>query len=153
MPYIKQEDRDGYDEFLNAHIEDLEENGFPAGDVTYSVYKIVTQWFKNKPKYQTICEIRGMLAGVLSEFDRRFAFHYEDGKIVENGDVSLTLDTQCEHLCSSEAACEACLPYSETVCPTDRAIDEIEDIFAVLFAEDDDQEPCVCNGGTYECGG
>ena len=115
MPYIKQEDRDEYDEFLNAHIEDLEEHDYPVGDVTYSVYKIVGRWFKNKPKYQTIAEIRGMLAGVLSEFDRRLAFPYEDKKIEENGDVDLSLDTQCEHLCSSKAACEACNTADKTV--------------------------------------
>jgi hypothetical protein len=30
-----------------------------------------------------------MLAGVLSEFDRRYAFPYEDEKIRENGDVTV----------------------------------------------------------------
>lgn len=91
MPYIKQDDRHEYDEFLNAHIQDLEENCYPVGDVTYAIYKIVGCMFKHDERYQTIAEIRGLLAGVLSEFDRRLAFPYEDKKIKENGDVDLDL--------------------------------------------------------------
>ncbi len=91
MPYTKQEERDNYNDWLNALIVDLKEQGFPPGDVTYVVYKIVGHWFKDKPKYQTICEVRGMLAGVLSEFDRKFAFPYEDKKIEDNGGINWTL--------------------------------------------------------------
>jgi len=90
MPYIKQEQRDVYDDFLNALIQDLEEHDYTPGDVTYAVYKIVGHWFLHKPGYQSVAEIRGMLAGVLSEFDRRYAFPYEDVKLHENGDVDFT---------------------------------------------------------------
>lgn len=90
MPYIKQENRDEYDEYLDGHIEDLKEHGFPKGDVTYCVYKMVGHWFLSDPGYDAIADIRGMLAGVLSEFDRRLAFPYEDKKIEENGDVDFT---------------------------------------------------------------
>ena len=162
MPYIKQEMRDVYDEFLNAHIEDLQEHGFPPGDVTYSVYKIVSHWFKNDSRYQTICEVRGMLAGVLSEFDRRFAFSYEDKKIEENGDVDLTTpDIQCEHLCSSTKACEVCnpLPYTEGECPRAGCLGPADcpcedprlDIPEAPALENYDL--CVCHGGRYDCGG
>jgi hypothetical protein len=95
MPYIKQEDRDKYDEWLNALIVDLRESGWPPGDVTYILYRLMCRWFMDKPMYQTICEVRGVLAGVLSEFDRRFAFPYEDRKILENGDVDLEVPDLC----------------------------------------------------------
>lgn len=91
MPYIKQEDRTYYMEALNEHIQDLQDQDYPVGDVTYAVYKTVGHWFLHKPGYAAIADIRGMLAGVLSEFDRKFAFPYEDKKERENGDVNFTL--------------------------------------------------------------
>lgn len=100
MPYTKQENRDEYDAWLIALIQDLQEEDFPPGDVTYIMYKIMGHWFKDKTSYQTIDEIRGVLAGVLSEFDRRFAFPYEDEKIIENGDIDWTLPPLDE--CSRE---------------------------------------------------
>ncbi len=106
MPYIKQEDRDNYEAFLIAHIQDLEEEGFPVGDVTYSVYKIVGHWFLSNPGYAAIADIRGMLAGVLSEFDRRLAFPYEDKKIRENGDVDLTMPTLEGYITEVDEGCD-----------------------------------------------
>ncbi len=110
MPYTKQEDRDKYEAWVSALIEDLKEEGFPPGDVTYLMYKIVGHWFLHKRSYQTIAEVRGVLAGVLSEFDRKFAFPYEDEKIEENGDIDWWMtpreepvptctgsDCNCEH--------------------------------------------------------
>jgi hypothetical protein len=91
MPYIKQEDRDTYEAWLAALIEDLTEVDFPPGDVTYLMYRIVGHWFLHKPSYQSIDEVRGALVGVLSEFDRKFAFPYEDKKIKENGDIAWEL--------------------------------------------------------------
>ena len=91
MPYINQEAREYYKAFLDAHIQDLEEEGYQEGHVTYCVYKMVGHWFLNNPGYTAIADIRGMLAGVLSEFDRQFAFPYEDRKKRENGDVDFTL--------------------------------------------------------------
>jgi len=104
MPYIKKEDRNGYEDSLSNLIYALEFNGWKVGDVTYVVYKIIARWFIALPKYSTIAAIRGMLAGCLSEFDRRFAFPYEDKKIQENGDVDIE-DAQCKHLAYD---CEVC---------------------------------------------
>jgi hypothetical protein len=87
MPYIKKDDRDKYNKGLDTINEVLSRNSFPVGDVTYVIYNILIHMFAFKKKYQTICEVRGILAGVLSEFDRRFAFPYEDEKIDLNGDV------------------------------------------------------------------
>jgi hypothetical protein len=90
MPYITGCDRNDYNEDLQHLISDIAEQGWKVGDVTYAVYCIVQHWFCDKPKFQTIAEIRGMLSSVRSEFDRRYAFAYEDKKIRENGDVLVT---------------------------------------------------------------
>ena len=90
MPYIKKEDRVHYNDDLKHLISDLAVDGWKVGDVTYVMYVIVQHWFVDKPEYATICGIRGMLAGVLSEFDRQYAFWYEDKKKIKNGDVRYT---------------------------------------------------------------
>ena len=90
MPYINKDDRWIYNQSLEHLIADLASNGWKVGHVTYVVYCIVQHWFVDLPGYQTISNIRGMLSGVLSEFDRRYAFDYEDEKIEENGDVYFT---------------------------------------------------------------
>ncbi len=87
MPYIPRKDRWAYDQNLGPLVAVLSACGWKAGHVTYVVYTIVQHWFWHNKKYQTICEIRGMLAGVLSEFNRRHADEYEDEKIKENEDI------------------------------------------------------------------
>lgn len=87
MPYINKDDRWPYNQSLTHIISDLAEQGWKVGDVTYVVYCIVQHWFCDKPGYQVIAEIEGMLGKVRSEFDRRYAFSYEDKKIRDNGDV------------------------------------------------------------------
>ena len=87
MPYVKRDRREFYDYRLNQLIDIMRFKEFHAGDATYVIFRILLEWWKHAPGYQTICEIRGMLAGCLSEFDRRQAFPYEDEKIIENGDV------------------------------------------------------------------
>lgn len=87
MPYIRQKNREYYENTLSELIKLLGMKGWQAGEVTYVVYCIVLNWFSASPGYRTICAIRGMLSGVLSEFDRKEAFPYEDEKIKENGDI------------------------------------------------------------------
>lgn len=89
MPYIKQEDRKIYDDKLDDLCFLLEEQGYNEGHVTYVLYKIVARWFKDIPKYSSICRIRGVLTGTKDEFDRRIAAPYEDNKCKKNGDVDL----------------------------------------------------------------
>ena len=93
MPYIKQEDRELYDERLDDLCFALEEDGYDPGAVTYVMYKLVARWFEHNPKYKSIALIRGVLLGTISEFDRRIAAPYEDEKIKENGDVDLEYTT------------------------------------------------------------
>ena len=90
MPYIKKDEKVDYNEDLKHLIADLAVQGWKVGDITYAMYVVVQHWFCDKPGYQAIAEIRGMLAGVLSEFDRQYAFPYEDRKKRENGDVMVT---------------------------------------------------------------
>ncbi|KKK56422.1 hypothetical protein LCGC14_3064690 [marine sediment metagenome] len=90
MPYIKKEDRQDYNKDLQHLMANLAKQGWKVGDVTYAMYCIVQHWFCDNPGYQTIALIRGMLAGVLSEFDRWYGFPYEDRKIRDNGSVRVT---------------------------------------------------------------
>ena len=125
MPYIKQEDRKVYDEKLDDLCVALEKKGYDEGHVTYVLYTIVTRWFKNIPKYKSIARIRGVLLGTISEFDRCIAAPYEDEKIKENGDVVL-----------------------------DYVYEEWDDTLEPVNIEDlPTDEPCVCKGGQYDCGG
>ena len=89
MPYIKQEDRELYDERLDALCFALGEDGYNPSAVTYVLYKLVARWFFKYPSYRTIALIRGVMVGVITEFDRRIAAPYENAKINENGDVDL----------------------------------------------------------------
>ena len=87
MPYIMQEHRSYYDKPLEDLTFTLGQEGWNAGHVTYILYRIVLQWFKDVPSYATIANIRGCLVGTMTEFDRREAAPYEDSKIEDNGDV------------------------------------------------------------------
>lgn len=92
MPYIKQGKRQNYDALINELSYMLKVYGDnTCGDVTYVLYKLVAQVFEDYPCYQRIAEVRAALIGTLSEFDRRYAFPYEDQKIKENGDVEIEL--------------------------------------------------------------
>ena len=86
-PYIIYEERDRYEHDINELVVKLESRGWPVGEVTYVIYKIVVHWFAMNQAYSTICAIRGVLAGVIEEFNRRPAADYEDHKLHLNGDV------------------------------------------------------------------
>jgi hypothetical protein len=86
-PYIQEERRGKYAQPVSSIVSNLMEDGFPVGDITYVIYRIVLAWWMALPSYQTICEIRGVLIGTMAEFDRRESAMYEDEKLEENGDV------------------------------------------------------------------
>jgi hypothetical protein len=118
MPYITQEDREEYDGALDELGLVLDEHEYIAGHVTYVIYRMLARWFKKYPCYNTIAHIRGCLAGILSELDRRYFFPYEDKKIKENGDVELKFTT------TVWGDAEPC-GYSECVrCEQDRPADK-----------------------------
>jgi hypothetical protein len=115
MPYIERDDRKQYDASLDDLGFCLDEYGYVAGHVTYVLYKILLRWWKKKPCYDTICQIRGCLIGTLSELDRRFFFAYEDKKIRENGDVVTVYHTH-EGMASKPCICNGGLHGCEG-CP------------------------------------
>ena len=91
MPYIKKKDRKLYDERLDNLCFALEEQSYVGGHVTYVLFKLLARWFFHSPSYNSIMNIRGCLAGTLSELDRRYFFPYEDKKIRKNGDIEASL--------------------------------------------------------------
>ena len=92
MPYIKKKYRAFYDSEIATLSTTLQNSDYPTGHMTYIVFKLVIVWFMHTPGYEVIRSIRGMLAGVLSEFDRKYAFPYEEKKIRKNGDVTASIE-------------------------------------------------------------
>ena len=58
-----------------------------AGGLNYVITKLITEYWRQNPKYDTIATITGVLENVKQEFYRRVAIKYEDDKQIENGDV------------------------------------------------------------------
>ena len=87
MPYITSDKRAKLAVPLDRLFVKLDDLEWNDGAVNYIIYKICITWFKQSRSYSTIKSIRGTLAGVLSEFDRKFGFPYEDEKEKENGDI------------------------------------------------------------------
>lgn len=83
MPYIKQEDRAGFDSVLQ-HLQVPK----TAGELNYVFTWILIQYLRTNGKnYQHINDVIGALEGAKMEAYRRLAGPYEDQKIAENGDV------------------------------------------------------------------
>ena len=89
MPYIEKEDREKIDKPLNELIFHLSVHKFPVGMLNYTFTKILWTYFKRNRCYNTINDILGVIEGVKAEFLRRRARHYEEEKILENGDIEV----------------------------------------------------------------
>lgn len=79
MPYIPPAIR----KFLQTGV-------LPAnvGELTWAISVLVDKYVGQEGvSYAVITEVRGALHGVLTEFDRKIAFPYEDRKCEENGEV------------------------------------------------------------------
>jgi hypothetical protein len=87
MPYITQARRKVVDAQIESLQEQLTLGGNEAGDLNYTLSRLVAHQFKHKPKYVRICMAIGTLACVALEFYRRAAGPYEDGAIKANGDI------------------------------------------------------------------
>ena len=87
MPYIKQIRRLQVDEEIEVLQDQLDLMGNEAGDLNYTLSRLVAHQFKNKPKYVKICMAIGTLICVALEFYRRTAGPYEDKAILKNGDI------------------------------------------------------------------
>lgn len=86
MPYIKQDDRRKYDPAVDALSDALAKDATP-GDLNYCISRIIWELFDRKESYTKANELVGVLECVKQEFIRRRLNHYEDLKIIQNGDV------------------------------------------------------------------
>jgi hypothetical protein len=77
MPYIKPEDRK---QLVYRSPES-------AGELNYLITRLIVEYSRAIPSYQSINDVLGALEGAKLEFYRRIAAPYEDTKIQENGDV------------------------------------------------------------------
>ncbi len=87
MPYIKQEKREYLDPEIELLQDKLEHLGSEAGDLNYTISRLVAHQFWKKPKYVKICMGIGTLMCVALEFYRRAAGGYEDKAMRKNGDI------------------------------------------------------------------
>lgn len=87
MPYIKQEYRKQINKYLDPLISDLEKHHFVAGELNYTITKILHAAWEFSTKYETGNAIIGVLECAKQEFYRRQLASYEDEKIKENGDI------------------------------------------------------------------
>lgn len=87
MPYISRTKRNTLDKSISQLILDLRRLEWDAGDINYSISRIVGAAFEDKQKYRTIAMITGVLSNVATEFERRIVGPYEDNSIEHNGDV------------------------------------------------------------------
>ena len=87
MPYIKRERRDKLDEEIVVLQAKLSQLGSNAGDLNYTISRLVGFQFNEKPKYVSICMVMGTLLCVALEFYRRKAGPYEDKAVKKNGDI------------------------------------------------------------------
>ena len=89
MPYIKPEDRIIIDEHIGRAVALIKESKpFTAGEFNYMITKL-TDAFVNRTKknYANLNDAIGVLECAKLEYYRRIASPYEEGKILENGDV------------------------------------------------------------------
>lgn len=85
MPYIKQEDRKRLDAFIDALANQLAAS--KPGEFNYVITRLIAFRMAENPSYTEANAMIGMLECVKQEFYRRLVMKYEDGKMVENGDV------------------------------------------------------------------
>jgi len=87
MPYIKQEDREKFENSLNLLKKDICSDD-SKGELTYILYSISLDWIKKKGKsYTSISSGISSLTDAAEELRRRELNPYEDVKLKENGDI------------------------------------------------------------------
>lgn len=88
MPYIDQNSRKNFEDFVGK-INNL--GICSAGELNYLITNLCHHYIKSKKiNYTTLNEVIGVLECAKQEIYRRILAGYEDNKIQENGDVSLT---------------------------------------------------------------
>jgi len=99
MPYIKQDDRQKLDHYINTLVsvigerfDDDEKEGVLNYTITSIIEGIARKDNKTNWRYRLINRAIGVLECVKLEFYRRLAGPYEDKAIETNGDISLYLE-------------------------------------------------------------
>ena len=90
MPYITKEDRSKLDAAIATLAERIREISAPetrAGNLNYSITRMLKMVYGAKLRYADHNEIVGMLDCAKQEWYRRCTAPYEDEKITANGDV------------------------------------------------------------------
>lgn len=85
MPYITQDRRDAFDEYIFEIVEELEN----AGEFNYVISKIAACLVNQgvDTRYENLNAVDGAIGLAQAEFRRRWVYPYEDQKIYENGDL------------------------------------------------------------------
>ena len=96
MPYIDEEQRQELDQCIDAMIHcirnthtncnDPNDLSTHLGRINYSFSRVLAG-LMNKPSYNKIAMITGVLENIKQEFYRRVAQNFEDRKIAQNGDI------------------------------------------------------------------
>ena len=87
MPYIKQEDRNKLDIYIEELCQALSQDN-NEGEYNYAITKLIHNYVASKGKnYKTLNSAVGILECAKAEFIRVVVSPYEDIKIKENGAV------------------------------------------------------------------
>ena len=86
MPYITRDDKDKYEPYL-SRLRSLINEKTKKGELTYLVYTLGLEFFKDRKSYTNISTAISSLQDAAEELRRRHLNPYEDKKIEENGDV------------------------------------------------------------------
>lgn len=87
MPYIKQKDREKFQNLLEEFKQIVKDHELTVGDMNFFFSSMIWHLWDKKPSYTLGSNLRGMLHDVSEEFYRRKMVDYENAKINENGDI------------------------------------------------------------------
>jgi hypothetical protein len=87
MPYISGEDKQKYEPAL-SELRKLIDLDSKKGELTYLVYCLGMEWFKDRESYTNISTAISCLDDAKEELRRRYLNPYEDKKLIENGEVT-----------------------------------------------------------------
>jgi hypothetical protein len=88
MPYIKPIKRPHYDPHIESLLAHLRIDEWSAGCLNYIMSRLCWALFNENPSYDdAVSKVKGVLGDVADEFYRRKVVPYEEGKIMENGDL------------------------------------------------------------------
>ena len=86
MPYIKKENRERIDPF----VEELFDHLKTRGDMNYAITKLLHKYIKREGlRYRNLNDVIGIVECVKLELYRKVIANYENLKIEGNGDIEL----------------------------------------------------------------